>query len=236
MENTNPPVRIVIADVQTLFRDGLRRLLESEPEFVVVGETADGAEAVARTRELAPDILLLDLGMPGLSGMDAIGELCSNRGGLHTKIILLTATVERMQIVQALQMGACGVVTKETSTQLLLKAIRTVMAGQYWIGREDVGNIIDFIRTPASGPKQPANYGLTKREMQIVTTIVAGLSNKEIARKFSLSEDTVKHHLTNIFEKVGVASRLELALFAITNRLAEPFSVPGAGAGGRAIA
>jgi two-component system, NarL family, nitrate/nitrite response regulator NarL len=228
MENKHPSVRILIADVQTIFRDGLRRLLEAEPEFVVVGEAADGVEAVERTRELAPDILLLDLTMLGVSRMDAMRELSSDRGGLHTKIILLAATMERIQIVQALQMGARGVVTKGTSTQLLMKAIRRVMAGQYWIGREDVGSIIDFIRTIASGPKQPANYGLTKREMEILTTIVAGLSNKQIARKFSLTEDTVKHHLTNMFAKVGVASRLELALFAITNRLAEPVSGRGA--------
>jgi len=111
---------------------------------------------------------------------------------------------------------------KEAATQLLMKAIRTVMGGQYWIGREAVGDIVDFLRSNPSGEKAPRNYGLTKREMDILTTIVAGLSNKEIARRFSLSEDTVKHHLTNIFDKVGVASRLELALFAINNRLAEP--------------
>jgi two-component system, NarL family, nitrate/nitrite response regulator NarL len=100
-----------------------------------------------------------------------------------------------------------------------------VMAGEYWIGREDVGNIISFMRTNPSMEKQPPNFGLTKREMEILTAIVEGLSNKEIARKFSLSGDTVKHHLTNIFDKVGVVSRLELALFAINNRLVEPGAV-----------
>jgi DNA-binding NarL/FixJ family response regulator len=214
-------VRIVIADDHTIFRDGLRRLLESEPELEVVGEAADGAEAVSQTQQLAPDVLLLDLAMPRVPGMETLRALSTNGSGQHTKIIVLTAAVERIQIVQALQLGARGVVMKEAATQLLMKAIRTVMLGEYWIGREAVGDIVEFMRMTASGEKPTRNYGLTKREMDILTTIVAGLSNKEIARKFALSEDTVKHHLTNIFDKVGVASRLELALFAINHRLTD---------------
>ncbi len=221
MDKKDPSVRIVIADDHTIFRDGLRRLLEAEPELEVAGEAADGGDAVTQTRQLSPDILLLDLAMPRVPGMDVLRELSSSDTELKTKIIVLTAAVERIQIVQALQMGARGVVMKEAATQLLMKAIRTVMAGQYWIGREAVGDIVDFMRTNPSGDKPQRNYGLTKREMDILTTIVAGLSNKEIARRFALSEDTVKHHLTNIFDKVGVASRLELALFAINNHLTD---------------
>jgi two-component system, NarL family, nitrate/nitrite response regulator NarL len=221
MVKNETSVRIVIADDHTIFRDGLRRLLEAEPELEVVGEAADGGEAVTQTRQQTPDILLLDLAMPRVPGMDALRELSAMGEEVKTKIIVLTAAVERIQIVQALQMGARGVVMKEAATQLLMKAIRTVMSGQYWIGREAVGDIVDFMRTNASGDKPPRNFGLTKREMEILAAIVAGLSNKEIARRFALSEDTVKHHLTNIFDKVGVASRLELALFAINNHLAE---------------
>ena len=148
-------------------------------------------------------------------------ELSAAGDGKNTKIIVLTAAIERVQIVQALQLGARGVVMKEAATQLLMKAIRTVMAGEYWIGREAVGDIVEFMRLNASGDRPPKNFGLTKREMDILTTIVAGLSNKEIARKFAQSEDTVKHHLPTLFDKGGVGSRLELALFAINNRVTD---------------
>lgn len=216
-------VRILIADDHAIFRDGLRRLLESEPEFQVIGEAGDGAEAVANVRALKPDVLLLDLAMPRVPGMEALRELVTS--DTETRIILLTAAIEKIQIVEALQIGARGIILKESATQLLLMGIRAVMAGQYWVGREAVKDIVEYLRSTATGPETPArNFGLTKREMEILSTIVAGFTNKEIAKKFNLSEDTVKHHLTNIFDKVGVSSRLELALFAINHRLVEPSS------------
>jgi two-component system nitrate/nitrite response regulator NarL len=214
--------RILLADDHAIFRDGLRRLLESEPEFQVIGEAADGAEAIIKTRELEPDLLLLDLAMPRIPGIEALREL--TRGGSPTtKIILLTAAIEKNQIVEALQIGARGIVMKEAATQLLFKSIRSVMAGQFWVGRESVGDMVQYLRekTESQLPAGGRSYGLTRREMEIVSAIVAGLTNKEIAKKFTLSEDTVKHHLTNIFNKVGVSSRLELALFAINHRLVE---------------
>lgn len=214
--------RILLADDHAIFRDGLRRLLESEPEFQVIGEAADGAEAIIKTRDLEPDLLLLDLAMPRIPGLEALREL--TRGGSpNTKIILLTAAIEKNQIVEALQIGARGIVMKEAATQLLFKSIRSVMAGQFWVGRESVGDMVQYLRekTETQLPSGGRSYGLTRREMEIVAAIVAGLTNKEIAKKFTLSEDTVKHHLTNIFNKVGVSSRLELALFAINHRLVE---------------
>jgi DNA-binding NarL/FixJ family response regulator len=213
--------RILIADDHTIFRDGLRRLLESESEFQVVGEAADGADAIVRTRELQPDILLLDVAMPRMQGIEALREL--TQSGTQTKIILLTAAIEKNRIVEALQIGARGIVMKEAATQLLFKSIRAVMAGQFWVGRESIADMVQYLRdrTEPQQPQPAKSYGLTRREMEIVAAIVAGLTNKEIASKFTLSEDTVKHHLTNVFNKVGVSSRLELALFAINHRLVE---------------
>ena len=219
----NARVRLVIADDHTIFRDGLRRLLESEPEFQVVGEAADGIEAIALVKQFNPDVLLLDLAMPRMPGLEALRELFS--AGSTVRVILLTAAIEKRQIVEALQMGARGVVLKDSATQLLLKSIRTVMNGQFWVGREAVADMVQYLRERADTDAQSTPgkaYGITRRELEILTTIVSGLSNKEIAHKFSLSEDTVKHHLTNIFDKVGVSSRLELALFAINNKIVTP--------------
>lgn len=221
MDN-NHRVRILIADDHTIFRDGLRRLLESEPEFQVIGEAADGAEALALSQRMNPDVLLLDLAMPRMPGLDTLRELSNQRSSV--KVVLLTAAIEKRQIIEALQMGARGVVMKDAATQLLLTGVRTVMKGKYWVGRESVVDMVSYLKEQAAQqPPSPAkNYGLTRRELEILSTIVSGLSNKEIAHRFSLSEDTVKHHLTNIFDKVGVSSRLELALFAINHRLVEP--------------
>ncbi len=211
------PVRILIADDHPIFRDGLRRLLESEPDLRVVGEASDGAEAVALAQQLKPDILLLDLAMPLSPGMEALRELTAARNPVRT--ILLTASVERPQIVEALQLGARGVVLKESATQVLMKSISTVMAGSYWVGHESVPDLKQLVLADAAPEQAGSRYGLTRREMQIVAAIVDGLSNREIAEKFSVREDTIKHHLTSVFSKLGVSTRLELALFAIEHRL-----------------
>ena len=212
--------RILIADDHPIFRDGLRRLLESEPELEVVGEAQDGAEAVKMTQRLKPDILLLDLAMPRVTGLGTLKEL--EEHGLNTKTIMLTAQIERPEIVTALQLGARGVVLKEAATQLLLKSIRCVMDGQFWVGREGVADLVQMLRQMMSEDEgRKPHFGLTRRELDIVGAIVAGFANKDIARKFSISEDTVKHHLTNIFDKTGVSNRLELALFAVDHKIVD---------------
>jgi len=220
MSKTDKKVRIIIADDHPILRDGLRSLLETEPDLQVIAEAGDGAEAVRLVRKHKPDIVLMDLSMPKRSGLDALREL--DGSSVLTRVIVLAATVERAHVLEALQLGARGVVSKESATKLLLKSIRTVMAGQYWVGRESVSDVVNAMRTvrsPATEEAPTTNYGLTPRELEVVKMIVAGYSNREIARKLEVSEQTVKHHLTSAFDKLGVYNRLELALFAVDHRL-----------------
>ncbi len=217
MSRMSEPIRILIADDHPIFRDGLRRLLESETDLAVVGEAADGVETVELARRLHPDILLLDLAMPRMPGLDALREL--SQTDIPVRTIVLTALAEREQMLQALQLGARAVVLKESATQVLLKSIDAVMEGGFWVGRERIADLKELVLSKVLPEEGGERYGLTRREMQMVSAIVEGSSNREIAQKFNVREDTVKHHLTSIFSKLGVSTRLELALFAIEHRL-----------------
>jgi len=211
-------VRILIADDHPIFRDGLRRLLEAEPDLSVVGQAMDAPEAIRLAQSLRPDILLLDVAMPTVSGLEALQPLGEMSDG--PRVILLTAAIDKPDIIRALQLGARGVVLKESATALLLRAIRIVMDGGYWVGRDSVSDLLIALKSlgPTTEPSAPA-ISLTARELQIVGLIVAAAGNKKIADTLNISEKTVKHHLTNIFEKLGVSNRLELALYASQHNL-----------------
>lgn len=216
---TTKPLRVVLADDHRLVREGLRSLLESHEGFTVVGEAVDGHETVKIVEQLQPDVLLLDVSMPGCGGLDALRELADRPHG--SRVLLVTASIDREQIAAALQLGARGIVLKEAASEALLSAIRTVMAGGLWLGDAAVNELMMQAERPR--PKQGAGrsaFGLTPREREILNSITTGLSNREIAESLGLSEQTVKHHLSNIFDKTGTSTRLELALFAVRNGLA----------------
>ncbi len=220
MAEASPVVRILIADDHGIVRAGLKWLLECQPGFTVVGEAGDGDEAVRLVEQLRPDILLLDLAMPRMPGLEVLRELAGR--GTPVRTIVLTAVIDRREIVKAVQLGAWGVVMKQSPTDLLLKSVRSVMAGQCWVGRDSVSDLVQALRQ--SGPASPEDAGrgafrLTPREREILSLVAIGYTNREIAEKFSLSGDTVKHHLSNIFDKVGASNRVELTLFAVHHHL-----------------
>jgi len=216
------PIRIVLADDHPVVRIGVRNMLTSEDGFDVIGEAADGDEAITATLELAPDILLLDVQMPRLPGLEAMRAIMN--GQPTCKILLLTSTITPQQIIEALHIGARGIVLKDALAGHLQTAIRTVYAGDYWIGGKRVVNLVSALHDlmQQAAVPQRKTYGLTPRELEVVGCIVEGCSNRDIAKQFSLSEETVKRHLSNIFDKTGVSTRLELALFAIAHQLVAP--------------
>jgi DNA-binding NarL/FixJ family response regulator len=204
------PIRLLIADDHAIFRDGLRRLLATQDDFQVIAEASDGKEAIALATELRPDVLLLDLAMPRVPGMEVLREL--GRMDLPVRTILLTAAIQPFAVTSALQLGARGIVLKASPPELLLKSIRSVHEGQFWVGSEPVPGW-------ARGTPPTTDFGLTSREIEIISAIKEGNSNREIAGKLAISEETVKRHLSNIYGKLGVSSRLELAVLASEQRL-----------------
>ena len=211
-EHVPDQVRIAIVDDHPIFRDGLRRLLESEPGFVIVAEGTDGLDAVRIAKELVPDVMLLDVAMPRMDGVDALSapELGA------TRVVVLTAGLTERQAAQVVGLGARGIVLKESATRLLIDSIRGVMDGRVMIAPEVAATLAQTV--DASGRKVRP-YRLTARESEIVNAIADGRSNREIAETLGISLQTVKHHLTSIFDKTGTSSRLELALVAIRQGL-----------------
>jgi two-component system nitrate/nitrite response regulator NarL len=213
------PVRIVIADDHPLFRDGLRTLLESDTRFAVVGEAGDAHGAVEAVRQHNPDVLLLDLAMPGSSGLEALRILAADPPA--TRTVVLTAGIGRTETVQAVQLGASGVVLKADASATLFESILAVVQGHYWLQSQQLPNQETALRKSLA-PLTDADrdFDLSPREREIIVALADGLTNRDIADRFGLSEITVKHHLRSIFDKCGVSNRLELALFALRRGLA----------------
>jgi DNA-binding NarL/FixJ family response regulator len=222
MNKQRKKIDILIADDHPIFRRGLRRVLEARRGFRVVGDAADGEQTLELARQLKPKILLLDIRMPKLSGLEVLRELEASAIPICT--LVLSAALEKDQIFEALQLGARGIILKHTATDVLFESIRCVLAGQYWVCHKSVSDLeralLEFKPRPEARPSRP-KFGLTWRETEVIALIVGGYGNKEIAKKFAISAQTVEHHLSNIFDKLGVSNRLELVLFSIDHHLTD---------------
>lgn len=215
-----PPssIRILIADDHPIVREGLRRLLTLEGDLEVVGETGDGDATLAMVEQLEPDILLLDLRMPGMDGLTCLQRV--QRLNKKTRTIVLTASEDKNEFVQAMKLGCSGIVLKQTASELIVKSIRKVHAGEIWLDSHTTAAVMRQFASPGELASQPGVRGrdrspLSAREREIVALVAQGYKNKEMAEKMFISEQTVKNHLHNIFDKLGVSDRLELALYAI---------------------
>ncbi|WP_433352277.1 response regulator [Microtetraspora malaysiensis] len=207
-------IHILIADDHPIVRQGLRTFLEIQEDLAVVGEAADGAEAVALTESLRPDILLLDLKMPVLDGLGALTRLGS-AGALGTRVIVLTSVSDRADVAPAMRAGAAGFLYKDVDPTALVQAIRAVHGGQVLLAPEAAEAMISGDDRPTAD----AGAALTEREREVLRLIAGGRSNREIARELLVAEKTVKTHVSNVLMKLGVQDRTQAALYAVRHGL-----------------
>ncbi len=217
-------IRVLIIDDHTVVRTGLRMLIESHPGLMVAGEAKNRRDALAVAAQEHPDIILLDLNLSGESGLDIISELLTTAEG--ARILVLTGVRDLEAHQQAVRLGAMGVVLKDQPAEVLLKAIKKVHAGEVWIDRVMMASLLsDLSRgwaTPTADPEAAKLATLTEREREVIHLVSEGLKNKRIAERLFISETTIRHHLTSIFSKLGVADRLELVIYAYRYSLAKP--------------
>jgi two-component system, NarL family, nitrate/nitrite response regulator NarL len=212
------PVRVLIVDDLPIFRDGLRLLLAADARLQIVADTAGESTAAALVRALHPDVLLLgsvsaEGGPIGMLKRLAAAHLC-------VRTILLVTSINTPEILDALQFGARGVVARDSAAESVFESIDAVSAGAYWIGHERAtGDVPAMIRRLEHARNDASRFGLTRRELEVIRGVVTGETNHQLAARLSISENTVKRHLVNVFDKVGASTRVELALFAVYHRL-----------------
>ena len=225
-------IRIVIADDQPLVRAGLKMMLEVEPDIEIVGEAADGVEAVRVVRSAAPDVVLMDVRMPQLDGIAATRTLLDGRLSSPPKVLMLTTFDLDEYVYEALRAGASGFVLKDLSPEQLVEAIRVVAGGEALLAPTVTRRMIEeYVRHPPAQVRQPprALDDLTPREREMLAYVAKGMSNAEIAAAAFVSEPTVKTHVARILMKLGLRDRVQVVVFAYEHGLAEPGGVDSAG-------
>ena len=217
-ESASKLIQIVIVDDHTLFREGVRLILEPEPDLAVVGEAATVGEALPLIHGKRPDLVLLDLRLAQARGIDLLSQLVASSGA--PRVLIVTAFPEEADIAEAVRLGATGVVLKDATRDTLLAAIRSVAGGDLWLPPELTVKVITALAQTAPSSLAERVGLLTTREREIVSLVGQGLKNREIGDRLAIAEKTIKGHLTNIFLKLGVQDRLELALLALKTHLA----------------
>jgi two-component system nitrate/nitrite response regulator NarL len=218
------PIRVLLVDDHSLFRAGLRLIIERLPGMELVGDAGNRTEALAKAGLENPDIILLDIDLGGENGLDLIPELLE--AAVNARIIMITGSRDPEAYRQAVLRGAMGVVPKEKAAEVLIKAIERVKAGEAWLDPVTVASLLSEItarnKPKAVSPEEAKIATLTKREREVVSLVGEGIKSREIADRLFISETTVRHHLTSIFDKLGVADRVELMLYAYRHELANP--------------
>jgi len=210
--------RVVIADDQTLFRTGLARLLDEDPRVEVVGQAADGAEVVARVSSLRPDVILMDLKMPNLDGVEATRRIVAEHP--EVKVLILSTFDADSYVLQALRAGASGYVLKDSQPDAIVSSILAVLSGERVMANAVANRVLDLL-TGTATPKEFYD-GLTAREVEILKLLATGLANKQIARRLAISEKTVRNHVSHMYEKLHIYDRSQAVLYAVRKGLVEP--------------
>lgn len=208
-------IRVLLVDDHTLFRSGIKSLLQRNDDFEVVGEAGDGLEGIKRTRSLKPDVALLDLHMPGVSGLEAMKVIAEEMPDV--RVLMLTVSEDAQDLMEALRAGASGYLLKNIETDTLVDALRRAAAGESVISQQMTSKLIQGVRNPPRAESPVERDRFSPRERDILAALAQGESNKEIARKLELAESTVKIHVQNIFKKLNMSSRVQVALYAVEN-------------------
>ncbi|HLO64907.1 MAG TPA: response regulator transcription factor [Azonexus sp.] len=212
----NEKIRVLLVDDHTLFRSGIKSLLQRNDDFEVVGEAGDGLEGIKRVRSLKPDVALLDLHMPGISGLEAVKVISEEMPDVN--VLMLTVSEDAQDLMEALRAGASGYLLKNIETDMLVDAIRKAAQGESIVSQQMTAKLIQGVRNPPRPePGTVERDRFSPRERDILASLAQGESNKEIARKLDLAESTVKIHVQNIFKKLNMSSRVQVALYAVEN-------------------